>query len=110
MDKAQLFVDLAERETVPVGAGSVVVRSLSRAEVLLCTKLNEQGPARMEQRQLSLAMIDPELTEAEVEQWQATPGSFRDIQRVVDVVNRMSGIGRDAQKESYKSSGSQPDA
>lgn len=110
MDKAQLFVDMGEREQVEVSAGSVTVRALSRAEVLLCTKLSEQGPQRMEQRQLALAMVDPELTEAEVEQWQATPGSFRDIQRVVEVTNRLAGIGRDAHKESYKSPGGQPDA
>lgn len=109
MDKAQLFVDLATRETVDVAAGQVVVRSLSRAEVMLCTKLSEQGPERMEQRQLSLAMLDPELTEGEVQQWQETPGSFRDIQRVVDTVNRLSGIGKDAHKEAYKSPGSEPD-
>lgn len=110
MDKALLFVDVAEREHVEIKPGVVEVRGLSRAEVLLCTKLNEQGVEHMERRQLSLAMLDPELTEDDVARWQAAPGSFRDIQRVVEVVNRLSGIGRDAQKESYKSPAGEPDA
>lgn len=103
MDKAALFVDNAEREEVPISRGVVTVRTLSRMEIMLCAKLNDQGPLAMERRQLSLAMLDPELSEADVEKWQATPGSFADIQRVVEAVNRMSGIGKAAQKEAYKS-------
>jgi hypothetical protein len=103
MDKADLFVDNAEREDVEISRGVVTVRTLSRAEILLCTKLSDQGALAMERRQLSLAMVDPDMSEADVERWQAVPGSFQDIQKVVEAVNRMSGIGKAAQKEAYKS-------
>lgn len=107
MDKAALFVDLSATEDVEISHGTVTVRGLSRFEVVLCAKPELDNMVK-EQRQLSLAMLDPEMTESDVERWQKAKGSFRDIQAVVEAVNRLSAIGKDAQKAAYKSDGSGP--
>lgn len=109
MDKADLFVDLTDREEVKISRGVVVVRGLSRYEIMLCAKPELPNLAK-EQKQLNLAMISPEMSEADVERWQKVPGAFRDIQDVVEAVNRLSAVGKDAQKAAYKSDGGASDA
>lgn len=110
MDKAALFADRLPREDVEIpGVGTVTVRGLSRAELLLAGKLSDQGAAAMERRMLAFAMVDPEMSEGDVERWQgACPAG--EIQPIVAAVNRLSGIGKDAEKEAYKSLRGESDA
>lgn len=109
MDKADLFVDQSEQEDVQISRGVVRVRGLSRYEIMLCAKPELENLVK-EQKQLNLAMLDPAMSEADVERWQKTPGAFRDIQDVVEAVNRLSAVGKDAQKAAYKSDGRGSDA
>jgi hypothetical protein len=91
--------DNVSRVDIP-GVGVVVIRTLSRAEFLSASKLDDT--MAQERRILSLAMVEPALTEAEVGQWQASspPG---EINAIAMAVNTLSGIGPGAEKEQYKS-------
>lgn len=103
MDKAALFAERLPRGEVEIpNVGTVTVRGLSRIELLLAGKLSDQGPAAMERRMLAFAMVDPEMSEGDVERWQQSAPAG-EIQPIVAKVNELSGIGRDAQKEAYKS-------
>lgn len=109
MQKADLFVDLTEHEDVEISRGVVTVRGLSRYEIMLCARPELENLAK-EQKQLNLAMLNPEMSEDDVARWQKVPGAFRDIQTVVEAVNRLSAVGKDAQKAAYKSNGGGSDA
>lgn len=101
MDKATLTtrrVPTAELE-IP-GVGTITVRGLTRAELLLAGK-NTDDTATMERRMLAFAMVDPEMSEKDVEAWQkASPAG--EIGPISKKVNELSGLG-DAAKEAYKS-------
>nr|UXE44749.1 hypothetical protein Hi04_10k_c361_00013 [uncultured bacterium] len=98
MDKSALFADrLPEAEVEIPGVGIVRVRGLTRAEVLKVRKAtdseNMDGDRALvlERKLLAKAMVDPELTEAEVGQWQekATPG---ELEPVIEKVQELSGL------------------
>lgn len=104
MDKELLF-----RPRLPVadveipGMGTVRVRALNRAEVMLLQKMASDGkdPETVERRMLSIAMADPKLTEAEVGQWQKACLAG-ELEPVTDAITELSGLGQGAQKETYK--------
>jgi len=98
MDKAALLTNHATVETAEVeleGVGTVTVRGLSRYEMVLAGKMDDE--LRQEQFILSAAMVDPPLTEGEVAQWQkaSPPG---EINTVAMKINELSGIGEGAGK------------
>lgn len=110
MEKAKLFEDLIPREDIEIpGRGTITVRGLSRIELLLAGKLSDEGAAAMERRMLAFAMVDPEMTEEDVKRWQ-NASRAGEIQPVIAKVNELSGIGKDAQKEAYKSLREEPGA
>lgn len=80
--------------------GTVKVRALTRGEALQVQGV-EMPVAEMEQRLVSLAMVEPKLTEAEVKEWQdnSTAG---EIQAVTEVIVRLSGMEQGAAKEAMK--------
>lgn len=82
------------------GVGSVQVRPLSRAEALEIQGV-ELGVAEMERRLLSLALLDPKLTEDEVAQWQANSPAG-ELQPVVLAITRLSGMEQSEPKEAVK--------
>lgn len=110
-DKAAL---LAKREApgtvsgypeddVPVpGFGTVRVRGLSRFEVLHIQSNHGKGVAAVEQLTVSLGLIDPPMTEAEVKVWQKVDVSG-EIDPVTQRIGELSGMIRGADKEAYKS-------
>lgn len=108
MDKAALFAERLPRAEVEIaGVGVVTVRGLSRAELLLAGKLSDQGAAVMERRMLAYAMVDPAMSEADVERWQsAAPAG--EIQPIVAKVNELSGIGQGADKSGVQSVRNEP--
>ncbi len=99
MDKAALLASRGlgtEKVDVP-GFGEVEVRGLTRAEALSVQQVGEIDIAEMERRLLSLALVEPKLTEDEVGQWQqvATAG---ELQPVAATVERLSGLAVKAVK------------
>jgi len=105
VDKALLFQPRLPEEDVEIpGVGTIRVRGMTRLESLLITKLNDQSVVRVEKFMLAAAMVDPVLTEHEVEQWQkASPAG--EIRPVIDVINRLSGITRGADKSGVPGDG-----
>lgn len=103
MDKSRLINrSSAPTDEVEISVGTVTVRGMSRHELGLA----DGDPLENERKILAACMVDPVLTEDDVAQWQATPGTAGDILDVVDTINRLSGLkGRAerAEKEAYKS-------
>lgn len=103
VDKAAL---LAKRglgtETVQIeGVGEVVVRGMSRAEALSLQKLGDLDAAEMERHLVSMAMVEPALTEDEVRQWQeAAPAG--ELEPVSEAIQRLSGLAVKQVKEEMK--------
>ncbi len=103
MDKSQLTAQTLPAGTVDLdGVGTVHVRGLSRFELLLAGKVGGDDVALMERKMLSMAMVDPEMTEKDVEAWQKNSPAGQ-IAPVVAKVNELSGVGQAASKEAYKS-------
>lgn len=82
------------------GVGTVTVRGLSRKELMGID--HEAGVLVAERQTLALAMVDPRLSEDEVEVWQDNSPAD-EISPVMNEVNRLSGLGQNAHKEAYKS-------
>lgn len=110
-DKAQLLnqATLPEADVELDGVGTVRVRALSRYEIMLAGKSTGDDPLAMEQMMLSMAMVDPKLTKAEVEQWQKV-SPIGQMQAVAGKINELSGVGESVQKEAYKSFRDEPES
>lgn len=100
--KARLLAPRIVTDTVDVdGVGTITVRSLSRAQMFTAQKLFDVGQD-YEAELLRLAMVDPPVTHAEALVWQRnSPGG--ELEEVTRVVNRLSRLSKDDEKESYKS-------
>jgi hypothetical protein len=105
MDKSKLIGKRADPTAVEVDVegGKVKVRPLTRGEVLILRGLGED-PAKFERKLLAFAMVEPELTEAEVGQWQKNSPAL-EIEDVTDKVMDISGLKERAEKDAYKSAG-----
>lgn len=92
---------LGEAEYEIPGVGTVRMRGLSRAEVLELRSL-EGGVAATDRRMLSLALVDPPVTEDDVATWQqnSNPG---EIEALTLAIADLSGMGDGAAKAAYKS-------
>lgn len=101
MDKELLFKPrLAEEDVEVPGVGTVRVRALNRAESIAVAEA--KTVAERDRRLLAAGMVDPALSLAEVGRWQdASPGG--EIERVSEVIARLSGMLPGADKEAYKS-------
>ena len=102
MDKGTLLARRfgATGEVSIPGVGTVVVRGLSRAELMGID--HEAGVLVAERQTLALAMVEPQLSEAEVEVWQGNSPAD-EISPIMNEVNKLSGIGQHSHKEAYKS-------
>jgi hypothetical protein len=110
--KAKLTADRVSGRTMPLeipDVGTIVIRALSRHEMMESGRRFDGDPLAQERYILSRAIVDPELAEHDIAAWQkgSAPG---EINEVAKAVNAMSGIGPDAAKEQYKSlrEGSEP--
>lgn len=103
MDKKKLLAaGRLPEETVPLpGVGTVKVRGLSRGEVLEL-RADNRADAEQERRYIAAAMLDPVLTEDEVEQWQKVARND-EFKPVIDAVYRLSGFAEGAQKSDVQS-------
>lgn len=101
MDKELLFKPRLPETNVEVpGVGTVRVRGLNRIEAMHVQAAN--GPEATERRIMTLGMVDPVLTEAEVGQWQKA-STAGEIEAVSQEIARLSGMLPDSDKEAYKS-------
>lgn len=108
-DKELLFKSrLPEAEVEVEGVGTVKVRGLSRAEALEIQKVTG-GVAAIERKLLSLAMVDPALTEDEVAQWQRASVAG-ELDPVTNKVAELSGMNEGADKKAWKEFESDPDS
>lgn len=96
MDKAVLLKGfLPERDVeLPSGLGTVRVRGLSRQEAV---KVTDDDNWVMERRALAAGMLDPKMTEDEVDQWRAVAVAA-DVQAVAKAISDMSNMDADAGK------------
>lgn len=100
VDKAALLAARFGVEPVEVpGVGMVQVRPLSRAEAheLRGQEMTEQ---EMEVRLLSLALVEPRLTDADVKAWQAVAPAG-ELDPVVKAILRLSGMEVQAAKAQF---------
>lgn len=104
IDKAALLARKAEAETreveLPSGAGSVLVRGLTRKEAL-DLQGREMDAAEAERKLIALAMVDPAMTEEEAGQWQEV-ASAGELQPIAEAVLELSGMTADAPKEAVR--------
>lgn len=95
--KARLLKHRVPEGTVELdGIGTVRVRGLSRGEVFAAQKTAKDTESQ-ECRYLALGMVDPELTEDEVRQWQASSPAG-ELEAVVEKIKELSGLGKAADK------------
>ena len=101
VDKSKLFTPrLPELDVEVPAVGSVRVRSLSRAEVLSIRGV-ELDVAEMEKKLLSLAMVDPKLTEEEVGERQAASAAG-ELEPATRAIMELSGLVEDAAKQAIQ--------
>lgn len=86
----------------------VLVRGLTRFELLLGSK-NTDDVSVVEQRNVARCMIQPIMTEKQVEIWQKS-SSPDALGRVTKAIHRLSGMGKDADKSGVPEAGDGPDA
>ncbi|HEY9416820.1 MAG TPA: hypothetical protein VIQ30_18850 [Pseudonocardia sp.] len=90
-----------ETGEVKTFAGVVVVRGLTRAEVLEANRLRgdaQVSTAEYEQWMVSTAMVTPTMTAAEVEKWQAIDKAGGPLADVTDKIAELSGLSEGASK------------
>jgi hypothetical protein len=108
MDKTELLTDRVTLNTaeVPIeGVGTITVRGLSRFELLVAEKKYPDDNLKKERFILSTAVVDPAgLTESDVEKWQKASGPM-EINAVADMINKLSGIGKGAEKSAVPTNG-----
>lgn len=100
VDKAALLTRRFGTEDVEVpGLGTMQVRALTRAEALSVQGV-EMDVEVLEQKLISMALVDPKLTEVEVKEWQAC-ASAGEIQVIVEAIVRISGLEGYSAKAAY---------
>lgn len=87
---------LPEGEVEIPGVGTVKVRGMNRGELLYIGKFNGDAIAS-EQYVLSACMLDPQMSKEDVAAWQQS-GPAMEAQHVLQKINELSGIGKDAEK------------
>jgi len=103
IDKAALLARrISKGEHEIEGVGTVSIRGLSRQEVLDLQKLD--GVAAVDRRMVSLAMVDPALTEADVAEWQSNSCPL-EIERLTEAIRDLSGLGAGASKSGVPGAG-----
>jgi hypothetical protein len=101
MDRSELFRQRIPQEDIEIlDVGVVTVRGLSRHEAIVMQA--QKGVLAQEMVMLCFGMVEPMLTEDEVKRWQrCSPAG--ELEPVTKLISRLSGMGPDADKESYKS-------
>jgi hypothetical protein len=106
---------LPEDQVEVPGVGTVRVRGLSRDEVVGIRKATDNDPATvdgkralvLERKMIALAMIDPELSEADAGQWQRIAPAG-ELEPVTDKIQELSGLAEGATKSALPGAGERP--
>jgi hypothetical protein len=112
VDKAKLVASRLDEEEFEVeGVGTIVIRALSRFEVLQIQKVmgDDKGTAAKERALLAMAMVDPPMSEGDVGKWQKA-SKAGEIEPVTARVMELSGMMPGADKAAYKEFEASPDA
>jgi hypothetical protein len=98
MDKNALIAPrtVETREVEIPGVGTVTVRGFTRYELQLAGK-NTEDASLVERRLLSYTMVDPDMSEADVESWQMNSPAG-EIGPVVLAMRELSGMVEGAAK------------
>lgn len=106
-------VDLPEEEyEMPRLGISLTLRALTHDEALALEEYGKKDDvtnAMYEQRMLSLALVWPKMTGGQVKAWQKASAAG-EINGVVKVVMRLSGMGPEEAKAAYKSVSDEPES
>lgn len=97
----ELFKARLTEETFNIeGVGEVRIRSLSRAEAL-SVKNMEMAYDALERKLISMAMVEPKLTEEDVAKWQdASPAG--ELEPVTTAILGLSGMATDSPKQAMR--------
>ena len=90
-----------ETREVKTHAGVVVVRGLTRLEALNLNRGRDMGEldvAEYEQRMVSIALVSPAMTPAEVARWQEVDRAGGVLGPVTDAITELSGLKQGADK------------
>lgn len=102
---------MPEDDVDVAGMGTVHVRGLSRGEVFIMQKLRAEGRIKTEdayeRRMVSLGLVAPEMTEAEVGIWQEVSPAG-EMEPVAAKIRDLSGLGEGADKSDVQGAGGEP--
>lgn len=90
-----------ETREIKTHAGVVVVRPLTRAEVLRLNRGRDMGEldvGEYEARMVSIAMVSPAMSPAEVARWQEVDRAGGALGEVTDAIAELSGLAQGADK------------
>lgn len=87
---------LPERELDLPGIGTILIRGLSREDVVAMQPL-KHDTAALEQRIIELGIVSPALSAADVAAWYSTALSG-DVDRIVDAITELSGVSKGGPK------------
>jgi hypothetical protein len=94
-------------EDVAYGNKKVRVRGLSRGEVFAMNKAKQDGGIKdeleWERRMVSIALVQPKMTDAQVATWQRGPAGGTGLDEVTEVIARLSGLTQGADKSGVPS-------
>lgn len=95
-----------ETATIPTGAGDIVVRPLSREEVLSLRAERAAGMtlAEFEAHMVSSALVSPTMTAAEVTTWQSKVKAGGVLEDVTRKIEEISGMRAGADKSGVSGS------
>lgn len=106
--KEALMTPRLKAEEVPIpGVGTVLVRGMSRWEVVEVQKL-ESDRQRQDNLAVFYGLAEPAMTQDEVMAWRKA-GNAQEIEDVALKVNELSGIGKAAAKSAVPADGDGPD-
>lgn len=111
MDKEVLFKRKAylDTDTVDLGGGAVVtVRALTRGEVTECRRRAKGSEEQYERRLIATALVDPEMTLAEVGLWlDGDPEDPSDVGapagdsvKITQAIAELSGLSKEGAQKS----------
>jgi hypothetical protein len=103
LDKASVTTAapaLPQEEFEIEGKGSVLIRALSRAQILSLQSAESKGVLYSERRMLALAIVEPEFSEDDIGNWQKS-SLASELEALTVRIAEMSGIRKDSQKAAY---------
>lgn len=95
--------DGEQERTIKTSAGELVVRRLFRAEVLRLKAARASGDldiAEYEAEMVAAALVQPEMTPAEVAVWQTADKAGGLLRKVTEAIVELSGLQEGADKSS----------